>query len=124
MNFSSGLLRGRRILVVEDEVTVSMMLRDLLTEAGSIVLGPAGTTRAALAFIGEEEIDCAVLDVKLADGISVPVAEALAALGIPFVVATGYTREMMPHGYNGAPVLRKIFTNEQLIEAIADVLRS
>ena len=122
MNFGSGILRGRRILVVEDEAMVSMMIVDLLTQSGAMVIGPAGTTREALAFLGEEELHCAILDVKLADGMSVLVAEALAALGVPFVVATGYSGEV-PHEYNGAPVLRKVFTNEQLIEAIADILR-
>jgi hypothetical protein len=57
--------------------------------AGAVVVGPVSTVKAALDLLGEEAIDCAVLDVKLEDGISVPVAEALAALGIRFVIATG-----------------------------------
>ena len=56
MNPGSGLLRGRRILVVEDEVMVSMMLDDLLTSAGCVVIGPAGTTVAALALIEQEDV--------------------------------------------------------------------
>jgi hypothetical protein len=54
---------------------------------------------------------------------SVPVAEALAARGIPFLVATGYRPEMIPPGYNGAPVLRKVYLSDEVIEAIADILR-
>ena len=76
MNPGSGLLSGRRILIVEDEAIVSLMLEDLLTESGCIVIGPVGTTQSALRLIEHEPIDCAVLDVKLADGMSVPVAEA------------------------------------------------
>jgi DNA-binding response OmpR family regulator len=123
MNPSSGVLNGRRILVVEDEAMVSMMLADLLTSAGAVVIGPAGTTTGALALVEQEVIHCAVLDIKLTDGMSVPVAEALAARGIPFVIATGYRGEAIPRGYDGAPVLRKIFTSEQLIDAIVDILR-
>lgn len=123
MNPDSGVLRGRRILIVEDEAMVSMMLANLVTEAGAVVIGPTGTTTKALALIEQEVIHCAVLDVKLMDGMSVPVAEALAARGIPFVVATGYRPEAIPPGYNGAPVLRKVYLSDEVIEAIADILR-
>jgi DNA-binding NarL/FixJ family response regulator len=77
------------IATAEDEALVSLMLADVLESAGAVVVGPASTVKAALDLLGEEAIDCAVLDVKLEDGISVPVAEALAALGIRFVIATG-----------------------------------
>ena len=123
MDPGSGRLNGRRILVVEDEVIESMMLVDLLTASGCVVIGPAGTTTQALALIEQEVIHCAILDVKLLDGMSVPVAEALAARGIRFVVATGYRREVIPPGYNGAPVLHKMFTPEELIDKITDILR-
>jgi len=121
MNPGSGLLNGYRVLVVEDEALVSLMLEDVLESAGAVVIGPASTVKAALDLLGEEAIDCAVLDVKLQDGISVPVAESLAALGIRFVIATG--ADTAPAGYNGAPVLHKVFFPEEVIEAIADILR-
>ena len=73
----SNELEGRRVLIVEDEAVVSLMIADLLTDAGCIVVGPAATTKAAFAFIEEESIDCAVLDVKLTDGLAFPVADAL-----------------------------------------------
>ena len=114
-------LSGRRILVVEDEAMISLMLEDVLQSAGAVVIGPASTVKAALDLLGEEAIDCAVLDVKLQDGTSVPVAEALAALGIRFVIATA--SDAIPEGYNGAPVLHKVFLPEEMIEPIADVLR-
>jgi DNA-binding response OmpR family regulator len=121
MNPGSGILSGRRVLLVEDEALVSLMLEDVLESAGAVVIGPASTVKAALDLLGEEAIDCAVLDVKLQDGVSVPVAEALAALGIRFVIATG--SDTVPAGYNGAPVLHKVFLPEEVIEAVADVLR-
>src|SRR4030095_10534159 len=118
-----ALLRGRRVLVVEDEALVSMLLADLLTEAGCVVIGPAGTAQSALSLIEQEPIDCAILDVKLIDGTSLPVAEALAARGIRFVLSTGYAREAIDPGYNGAPVLQKVVNLSDVIETIADILR-
>jgi DNA-binding response OmpR family regulator len=87
MSSGNGLLSGRSVLVVEDEALVSLMIADALESAGAVVVGPAGTVKAALDLLGEEAVDCAVLDVKLEGGVSVPVAEALAALGIPQPVA-------------------------------------
>ena len=116
----SETLRGRRILVVEDEAMVSMMLESTLSAAGGVVVGPVPSANAALALLAQEAVDCAVLDVKLLDGPSLPVAEALSARGIPFVISTGY--ESIPHGYNGARILRKVFMPEDLINAIADIL--
>jgi CheY-like chemotaxis protein len=121
MNPGSGLLNGRRILVVEDEAIESMMLKDLLTDSGGVVIGPAVTTVEALALIEQEAIECAVLDIKLTDGLSVPVAEALAARGIPFVITTGC--DVIAPSYNGTRVLSKLFMPHELIEAIADILR-
>jgi hypothetical protein len=83
--------------------------------------GFRNSIRAGWGFRQRQAIDCAVLDVKLGDGISVPVAEALAALGIRFVIATG--SDTVPAGYNGAPVLHKVFLPEEVIEAMADILR-
>jgi ActR/RegA family two-component response regulator len=85
-----------------------MMLADLLTDAGCLVVGPAGTTQSALKLIEQEPIDCAILDIKLIDGTSLPVAEALAARGIRFVITTGYAPDAIDRGYNGAPVLQKV----------------
>ena len=121
MNPGSAVLRGRRILVVEDEVLISLMLEDVLKSAGAVVIGPAGTTTKALALLEQEPIDCAVLDIQLFDGPSLPVAEALAARGIRFVIATGC--DTIPAGYNGAPVLHKVFLPEEVVEAVADILR-
>jgi CheY-like chemotaxis protein len=111
-----------RVLVAEDEAAIALMIEDVLTESGFVVVGPAVSTNAALTLIEREVINCAVLDVKLVDGSSHPVAEALAARRIPFVVATGYPRESIPPAYKGAPVLSKIFMPHELIGALAGLL--
>jgi DNA-binding response OmpR family regulator len=117
-----GTLVGRRVLVVEDEAMVALMLDEVLTLAGCVVIGPAGTTTEALALLERETIHCAVLDVKLTDGMSFPVADALAARAIPFIVTTGYGQDQID-GFDGAPVVRKAYIADEVIEAIAGILR-
>jgi CheY-like chemotaxis protein len=109
------------VLVAEDEAVESLMIHALLIDSGFVVVGPAGSTKEALALLEQEAVDCAVLDIKLVDGPSLPVAEALAARGIPFVVTTGYNAQAIHPAYSGAPVLRKVFMPQELIEAIADL---
>jgi DNA-binding response OmpR family regulator len=120
---ANGSLKGRRILVAEDEAVIALMIGDLLTESGFVVVGPAVSTKEALAIVEQQPVDCAVLDIKLVDGASLPVAKALAARSIPFVIATGYDRSFIPPGYNGAPVLGKAFLPYELITAVANILR-
>jgi len=76
-------LSGKRILVVEDEVMVAWLLEDMLGTLGCAVVGPAARINQALAMIGAEVIDAAVLDVNLNGEKSYPVADALAARGVP-----------------------------------------
>jgi len=110
-----------RVLVAEDEALISLMIEDFLSESGFVVVGPAASTNAALALVEREVINCAVLDVKLIDGPSLPVAEALTARRIPFVVATGYPQGAVPSAYRGAPFLRKTFMPHELIDALTAV---
>jgi hypothetical protein len=68
-----------------------------------------------------EDIHCAIPAAKLTDGMSLSVADALAERGIPFLVASGCDK--LDPGYDRAPVLRKVFTPKEVIEAVADILR-
>jgi CheY-like chemotaxis protein len=111
-----------RVLVAEDEPLISLMIEDVLAGAGFVVVGPAESTSAALAHVDREVINCAVLDVKLVDGFSLPVAAALTARRIPFVVATGYLPESIPQAYKGAPILTKPFLPRELIDALTGPL--
>jgi FOG: CheY-like receiver len=114
-------LSGRRVLIVEDEALVAMMLNDVLTSAGCAVIGPAVSTTEALALVERETIHCAVIDVKLTDGMSRPVAAALCARGIPFIVTTGYDEEHL-EGFDGAPILQKAYIPDEVITAVAGIL--
>jgi CheY-like chemotaxis protein len=86
-----SVLQGKKILVVEDEPLVALMVAEMLRDAGCIVIGPAYDVATALTYFQTEQPDAAVLDFNLGrNGTSAPVADALASAGVPFIYATGY----------------------------------
>lgn len=87
------MIVGKRILIVEDEPIVAMLLEDMLAELGAEPLGPAPDVSQAMAILDVEHVDAAVLDVNLGHERSDPVAQRLTDRGTPFVIATGYGRE-------------------------------
>ncbi len=119
-NGQSAHIAGLRLLVVEDAMLLALELEAGLTEAGAIVVGSAGDLGEAMGMVNLD-IDAAVLDANL-NGESVrPVAEALAARGVPFVFATGYGDDKIMPDPQGAPVVRKPYDVTQIAAAIAEV---
>ncbi len=114
-------LSGRRILVVEDEALVAMLVEDALLEAGAQVIGPVATVAQALALLERETPDAAVLDLNLAGENSTPVADALVKRGLPFVVATGYGAEGLPPNHARVPVLAKPYDPVDLTATLASL---
>ena len=115
-------LTGKPVLVVKDEILVSMLVEDELRQAGATVLGPAPSVGDALRLVeaaaADGGISAAVLDINL-DGQRVePVADRLAALGVPFLFATGYGEGCDTGGHGAAPILHKPFAPEKLIAAV------
>jgi len=113
---------GCRVLVVEDEVLVAWLLEDMLADLGCAVVGPAASVKQALAMIDAEAIEVAVLDVNLNGQLSYPIADALAARGVPFVFSTGYDKDRMLDGYKTFPVLQKPFHQSELSDILAKLL--
>lgn len=113
---------GRRVLVVEDEMLVAWPLEDILVELGCMVIGPAASVNQALAMIEANAIDVAVLDVNLNGEMSYPIADALAARGVPFVFVTGYDKDRMLEGYRDCPVLQKPFHRAELSTTLERLL--
>jgi CheY-like chemotaxis protein len=120
----SLVLTDRRVLVVEDEALVSMLLEDMLEDLGCKVLGPLMRVGDALAFLAEpdDRIDVAILDVNLAGERSSKVAEALRAKGVPFVLSTGYDDSGIEEELRGGPILRKPFLAAQLESVLREAL--
>jgi DNA-binding response OmpR family regulator len=100
MSVESGLA-GRRILVVEDEFLIALDLEDALGELGCEIVGPAATVSDAMQLVEAKPPDAAVLDVRLVDGSTAPIALELRRRGVPFLVLTGYERQQV-----GESVLR------------------
>ena len=111
-------LSGMRVLVVEDEAIVSMLVEEFLEELGCEVAATASRLDDALEKAGSVPVDLAVLDVNLAGRLSYPVAELLLARGVPVVFATGYGSAALPAALHGVTVLSKPFQQEQLAAAL------
>ena len=105
---------GKRILVVEDEAMIRMLLADMLEELGFTIAGEAGRIEEALAAAKTLDFDLAILDVNLNGATIAPVAAALAERRRPFVFATGYGLNDLPEGFRDRPALRKPFQMEEL----------
>lgn len=114
-------LAGRRILVVEDEAVIAMMIERCLLDLGCIVVGPVGKLTAALALAEKEDIDIAVLDVTIRGGNIYPVAKILQARGIPFVLASGYADWALPEGLQDQERLVKPFSMAELEQRLSSL---
>jgi PAS domain S-box-containing protein len=114
-------LAGARVLIVEDAVLLALELETGLAEAGAEIVGPAYELEEAIALL-DQPIDAAVLDANLNGRSVMPVAEVLAARGIPFVFATGYGEAGgAPTGFD-APIIRKPYDVTQVAAAVAELL--
>jgi CheY-like chemotaxis protein len=113
---------GRRVFLVEDEMFVAWLLEDMLTDLGCTVVGPASSVNQALAMIDAEAIDAAVLDVNLNGQMSYPIADALVARGVPFVLSTGYDRDTLRDHFRTFPVLQKPIQRFELSDTLAKLL--
>jgi PAS domain S-box-containing protein len=105
---------GWKVLVVEDEALVAMMIHEFLTECGHSVIGPISRASEALLAAKEGDFDTAILDINLGDGMAYPVAEVLSARGIPFVFVTGYEADTVDDRFRDAPVLQKPIERQML----------
>ena len=112
-------LGGRRILVIEDEMLIALLLQGMLEDLGYQIAGRARTVADALAMIETDTlgIDAATLDINLGGEHSRAVAHALEAHGIPFIITTGYSNPKL-FGFQGRPVVNKPYVEEQLEQAL------
>ena len=112
-------MSAQRILIVEDEPLIAMMLEDFLEALGRELVGTADSVGDALALVAQGGIDAAILDINLRAGEqSWPVADALAAAGIPFILSTGAGGDSIAEAYRGRPTLSKPFTMDAVEKAL------
>ena len=117
-------LKGARVLVVEDEYFVAILIEEILESAGCIVMGPIPRLREALDAAHHDDCDAAVLDVNLAGERINPVADALSERNVPFLFVTGYGASALPSEYAERPRLCKPFRMAELLGALASVVNS
>jgi PAS domain S-box-containing protein len=108
------VVNGNRVMVVEDEALVAMVVSDAMTDLGYQVIGPFGRPPDAIAALKDNDIAAAILDINLAGTLVYPVAEELTRRGIPFVFVTGYGIESVDKRFADIPVLQKPIERETL----------
>ena len=108
------VIKGNRVMVVEDEALVAMVVSDAMTELGYQVVGPFSRPPDAIAAVRDTDIAAAILDINLAGTLVYPVAEELTLRGIPFVFVTGYGIESIDKRFSDIPVLQKPIERETL----------
>ena len=113
-----------RILVVDDEPLISLLMEDWLKELGCEVVGPVGSLKAGLDLAGNAEIDGAILDVNLAGQNSFSLAKALRLRGIPFAFATGDGGIDKDAGFPNPIMLSKPFVFEDVKAVVGKLLNA
>ncbi|KQP52516.1 hypothetical protein ASG40_06555 [Methylobacterium sp. Leaf399] len=111
---NDDLLNGVRVLVVEDEAAISMLLEDMLLDFGCTVVGPAARLATALEMAEAESFDVAILDVNVAGEPIYPVAEAIVRRTLPLVFSTGYGGAGIREPFRDCPVVQKPFSQADL----------
>ena len=111
---------GPSILIVEDEPLIAMMLEDFLDSLGHTVAGTCDTVSDALARVVQGGFDIAIIDVNLNGEQVWPVADKLAAQGVPYILATGDHIEPPPAQHARVPVLSKPFTLDAIEPALTE----
>ena len=114
-------LDGLRVLVVEDEMLVSMLVEDMLTEFGCDIVGPAPDLDQAMTLADTSELDAAILDVNVGGRQIFPVADRLKARGIPYAFASGYGEAGLVEAHRGTPVLQKPFRQGDLERVLKEL---
>lgn len=115
-------LSGLKVLIVEDESLVSMLIEDALADLGCRVAGVASRIDEALDKAATLPLDAAILDVNLHGKQTAAVAEILKKRGVPFLFATGYGVSGLPGGFQTAPFLQKPFHEADLERVLRQAL--
>ena len=118
---TSGQLR-RRVVVVEDEGMIAMLLEDMLADLGHEVVATVGTLTKAAAIVADAAFDFAILDVNINGENTYSLAERLKARGISFLFATGYGGAGLRKDWKDAPVLQKPFQMNELDRLMQQLL--
>lgn len=115
-------LSGSRVLIVEDEVLLMMALEAMVREAGCEQLAFAARVEEALATVANWDPDVAILDLNLHGRKSFPVADALDDRGIPFVIVSGHSQDIVPDRHKQRPFVGKPFDSGHLLSQVQQLI--
>ncbi|MBI5110736.1 MAG: response regulator [Rhodovulum sp.] len=118
----AGAPAALRVLLVEDEALIGMMMHDLLIDLGVAVVGPVRSVAEASSAVAAGEFDCAILDLNLGQETVYPVAATLKRKGVPILFATGYDSESVDRAFADVPVMQKPVARETLADMLRDHL--
>lgn len=116
------MLGGKRILLVEDEALVAMLLEDMIGDLGGEVVGPESQLDLAMAAARSEVLDAAILDINLGGKRSHAVADILRERGVPFAFASGYGAQGVDALHRAVPMLMKPFTMDEVARTLTALL--
>jgi len=119
-----SILAGRRVLVVEDELMIAMLVESALEDEACTIVGPYGRVSEALEAASSEDLDLAVLDVNLAGEMVFPVAEMLAKRGVPFLLLSGYGEMALPKDRVDWPICAKPFKIDDLMSVLSRLVEA
>jgi CheY-like chemotaxis protein len=113
-------IAGNRVMVVEDETLIALVISEYLTEMGLSIVGPYNTVVEAMAALKNSNVDAAVLDINLGKELAYPLADALLAANVPFIFVTGYGEAGLEERFKDIPVLQKPIDRQTLRSVFAN----
>jgi DNA-binding response OmpR family regulator len=114
-------LAGCRVLVVEDDALIAMDVEGSIRDFGCHVIGPFGSIAAALAAVGTEQPDCAVIDLNLNGHPALALADALALAQVPFLFLSGHSANVVPQRHRARPFVGKPYEVSTLRGALTEL---
>ena len=113
---------ARRVLIVEDEAMIAMLVELILQNADCAVVGPVSSVRGALRLIERQSLDAAVVDFRLGDDDSCEIIDVLDQRGVPFLIMTGQEMADLPPRLRHLNIMNKPFQPEALVRAVEKIL--
>jgi DNA-binding NtrC family response regulator len=111
-----------RILIVEDESLIAMMLEEWVVELGHVAVGPASSVSQAMALLDDSGCDAAIIDYNLKGETADPISESLKARNVPFAFASGDHVMERDERFKAYPMLSKPYVFESLDGVLAQLL--
>ncbi len=111
-----------RVLFVEDEAMVSILIEDMLLDLGVEIVGPAARIDEAMTLAREAQVEAAVLDINIGGQFTYEVADILKGRGIPVIFSTGYGASALPDRFRSNAILHKPFDRNSFRTAVEAAL--